>query len=151
MDGALLVLTLVAAVGCAVNGGIFFTFSTFTMAGLKRMPPADGMAAMQSINVTAVTPPFMTVLFGTGLLCLAVVVAALAAGEPLAAAGAAVYVAGAIAVTIAANVPLNDRLAAAGPSETAVWAHYADRWTAWNHVRTLSGVAAAALLIVAAL
>lgn len=30
-------------------GGVFFAFSTFVMDGLRRLPPAQGIAAMQSI------------------------------------------------------------------------------------------------------
>ena len=51
-------------------GGVFFAFSAFVMQALARLPPAQGIAAMQSINVAAVTPPFMVALFGTALACL---------------------------------------------------------------------------------
>ena len=69
---------------------------------------------MQSINRLAITPLFMTALFGTALLCVALIVwAALAWGRPqsrwIAPAGA-LYLIGAIGVTIAANVPRNDAL-----------------------------------------
>lgn len=37
-------------------GGVLYAFSSFVMAGLKRLPPDHGMTAMQSINVTAVRP-----------------------------------------------------------------------------------------------
>ncbi len=149
MDGALLVLAVVTAVGCGLVGGVFFAFSSFVMPALKRLPPADGIAAMQSINVTAVTPPFMAALFGTAAAALALAVSGAVEGETPAAAAAALYLVGVIGVTIAANVPLNDRLAAAQPSDHALWAEYLERWTAWNHVRTVTGLAASALLIVA--
>ena len=57
-----------------------------------------------------------------------------------------------MAVTIARNVPLNDRLAALERGDTggaALWEEYLDRWTAWNHVRTVTSLAAAAALTVA--
>jgi hypothetical protein len=38
--------------------GVFFAFSSFVMAALRRLPAAQGIAAMQSIHVTAVTPVF---------------------------------------------------------------------------------------------
>ena len=50
-------------------------------------------------------------------------------------------------VTVALNVPLNDRLAAfdpADPGAAAFWAHYLRRWTLWNHVRTAASAIAAA-------
>jgi uncharacterized membrane protein len=57
MDGFLFALTLITAVGCGLNAGVFFAFSAFVMPALKRLPPAHGIAAMQSINRLAVTPP----------------------------------------------------------------------------------------------
>jgi uncharacterized membrane protein len=47
MDGPLYALTLAAALGCGLVGGVFFAFSSFVMAALRRLPPADGIAAMK--------------------------------------------------------------------------------------------------------
>ena len=66
MSDALFALTLVTALGCGLNAGVFFAFSTFVMAGLRRLPAPQAIAAMQSINVTRRTPAFMTALLGTG-------------------------------------------------------------------------------------
>ena len=68
-------MTAVTAIACAVVGGVFFAFSSFVMAALRRLPAEQGIAAMQSINVLAVTPVFMTALFGTALLCVALAIA----------------------------------------------------------------------------
>jgi uncharacterized membrane protein len=152
MSGALQGLVLATAIGCGLNGGAFFTFSTFTMAGLKRLPPTQGLMAMQSINVTAPTPAFMTLLFGTALLALVTGVYAGVEGELLVVAGCAVYLLGTIVVTMAANVPRNNHLAGLDPEDRDApgeWVRYASEWTAWNHLRTLSGAAAAVLLTVA--
>ena len=68
-------------------------------------------------------------------------------------AGAAMYLIGVIAVTIAYNVPRNNALAATEATSAAaepVWTRYLMEWTAANHVRTVSGLAAAALLLVQA-
>ena len=142
-------LAIATAVGCAVNGGVFFAFSSFVMAALRRLAPAQGIAAMQSINVLAVTPVFMTVLFGTGAACIA-----LAAAEPsaLVLAATATYLVGVPGLTMAYNVPRNNALAAldpADPEAAAGWARYAREWTAANHVRSLAGVAAGGLLCAA--
>ena len=59
MEGFLFVLTLFAALGCGVVAGVFFAFSTFVMRALARLPARQGIAAMQAINVAAVTPAFM--------------------------------------------------------------------------------------------
>jgi len=50
------------------------------------------------------------------------------------------------------NVPLNNAVAAMDPASSnaaSLWAEYARQWTAWNHVRTISGIAAAALFLIA--
>jgi hypothetical protein len=55
-------LVFVAAVGSGIVAGIFFAFSSFVMAALERIPPVQGIAAMNSINVTVINPSFMSVL-----------------------------------------------------------------------------------------
>jgi uncharacterized membrane protein len=148
-------LVIAAAVGSGLVGGVFFAFSTFVMAALGRLPAAQGTAAMQSINVMAPTPVFMTALFGTGLLCVVAAIAALGADEldaGLVLAGAALYVLGIPVMTMLANVPLNNRLAGVEPGSPdgdAVWRGYLKTWTAWNHVRTVTGIASCALLAIA--
>ena len=61
--------TLVAALSTGLMAGVFFAFSTFVMKGLARLPIPQGIQAMQSINLTAVTPVFMAALFGSTALC----------------------------------------------------------------------------------
>jgi uncharacterized membrane protein len=146
-------LTFLAALGCGVAAGVFFAFSTFVMPALGRLPRAQGIAAMQAINVAAVTPLFMTALFGTALCCAVLLGWALwdrPAGAAFVIAGTVLYLAGTIAVTIVCNVPRNDVLAVLdpqAPEAAAQWASYLAGWTAWNHVRTVSALAAAALLM----
>jgi len=156
IEGWLFVLTLVAALGCGLTAGVFFAFSTFVMRALGRLPPAQGIAAMQAINVAAITPLFMTALFGTGALCVVAAVAALLLRSgPSAAwlfAGSAIYLAGAIAVTMACNVPRNNALARVAPDSAdgaRLWTGYVAGWTGWNHVRTVACLAAAAALTMA--
>jgi uncharacterized membrane protein len=158
INGVLLVLIFAATIGCGVAAGVFFAFSSFIMPGLRRMPAPQGIAAMQSINITAVTPAFMTLLFGTAVLCVGLVVVAIANwSQPYAGyllAGALVYLAGAIVLTMVYNVPRNNALAAldpATPDSAAYWARYLREWTAANHVRTLSSTVATGLLIAALL
>ena len=156
MTGPLEWAVLAAALGCGLSAGVFYAFSTFVMPALARLPSAQGIAAMQSINRLAVTPAFMTALFGTALACAGLAAWALAGwGQrpaPWVLAGCALYLVGAIVVTIAANVPLNDALAATRPDGTGAadrWNGYLRRWTAWNHLRTAAALAATGLLIVA--
>src|SRR4030095_1053439 len=77
IDKLISILTFSSGLGCGLNGGVFFAFSAFVMKALARLAPAHGIAAMQSINVVAVTPVFMTALFGTGAVCVVAAVAAL--------------------------------------------------------------------------
>jgi hypothetical protein len=65
--------------------------------------------------------------------------------------GGLLYLIGTILVTIACNVPLNDALAAVDPLSAdagPVWTNYLKTWTAWNHVRTITALAAAASFII---
>ena len=156
MTEVLYAATLVSALGCGLVAGVFFAFSTFVMSALKRLPPAQGIAAMQSINELAVTPAFMTVLFGTAAACLGLVAwAAISFSERPAAlvlAGGALYIVSTIGVTIVCNVPLNNRLAklhSQGTDAAGRWDAYVAKWTAWNHVRAAASLAAAAVLTVA--
>lgn len=156
MDGFMLVLTLVTALGCGVIAGVFFAFSAFVMRGLADLPPAQGIAAMQSINRAAITPAFMTALFGTGAACIAVAVAALLTlEEPAAAyqlAGSALYLVGTIALTIAYHVPRNEALDDVTPDggdAASHWTRYVADWTAGNHLRGAAALAAAAALTIA--
>ena len=151
-DDAVVLLTFVTALGCGLMGGAFFAFSSFIMTALGRLPAPQGIAAMQSINVFAVTPMFMTALFGTALACL-VLMAATWYRSPVTSGylllGSALYLVGTILVTVVFNVPRNNALMRVDPvSEDGarVWGDYVVSWTMWNHVRTLSGLAAAAVL-----
>ena len=150
MDGLLVALTTVAALGCGLNAGVFFAFSSFVMKALARLRPAQGIAAMQSINLVAVTPAFMAALFGTAAACVAVAVWALIdwdeAFGPYLLLGSACYVLGTIGLTIVYHVPRNNALAAVQPQDAEAasrWDRYVTEWTRWNHVRTAASLAAA--------
>jgi uncharacterized membrane protein len=147
----LFVLTLLAALGCGLVAGVFFAFSAFVMKALARLPPGEGIAAMQSINVVVLNPWFLTAFFGTAAACvLAVIVSLLRWDEPRTAyllVGGILYLVGTLLVTIVFNVPRNEALAAVGPTDPAaasLWIRYVTGWTAWNHVRTAAALAAAA-------
>ena len=155
MDDLIFALALAGTVGSGAAGGVFFAFSTFVMDGLRRLPPSRGLAAMQSINVTAQRPPLMLLLFGTAAVCLALAVLSLwrldeGEGAWLLA-GSLAYLLGNVAVTGAFNVPRNNALAPLDPESAggaAYWERYQREWTAFNHIRTLTGLVAAGLLAV---
>jgi uncharacterized membrane protein len=150
-------LLVAAAVGSGLMAGIFFTFSNSIMSALGRLPPQQGMDAMNHINVVIINPLFLLSFMGTALLSLVLGGAsALRLGAPgavLVVLASVAYVVGCFGVTMVANVPLNNALAAMGsqaPGSAALWATYLSRWTMWNHVRTLASLVSAILFIVAA-
>lgn len=147
-------LMLVAALGCGLVAGVFFAFSTFVMPALARLQPPQGVAAMQSMNITAINPLFMIALFGTAFACLFLAVSVLFKWHQPSAfyllAGSLLYLIGAIAVTIS-FMPLNDALASVKPDSpkgATLWAGYLTDWTCWNHGRTIAALAAAVLFTV---
>jgi uncharacterized membrane protein len=149
-------LTLATALGCGLSAGVFFAFSSFVMPALDRLAPGQSIRAMNSINRLALTPVFMTALFGTALACAVLAVWAVASwgerGAPLVLAGSALYVVGAVVVTRAANVPLNDTLMnvdSESAGAAASWRSYLSDWIAWNHARAATTLAASGLLIAA--
>jgi uncharacterized membrane protein len=156
VDRLLFPLTLVSALGCGLMAGVFFAFSVFVMQALGRLPAAQGIAAMQSVNVAAITPLFMLALFGTAASCAVLAIASLSRwNEPGAVymlAGSVLYLAGAVLVTIVFNVPRNDALAAVAPESAEgarLWMGYLAGWTAWNHVRTVASLGATAAFLMA--
>lgn len=151
-------LTIAAALGAGTMGGVFFAFSTFVMTGLKRLPASQGLSAMQSINITAVTPAFMSLLGGTALLsAVAGVTGIVTWGDRqaiLLMAGAVLYLGGAIVWTGLFHIPRNNALAALDPAaagSAAQWATYLHAWVLGNHVRTLTSLGASLCFVVALL
>lgn len=156
MPEPLRTLTVVAAVGCGLVAGVFFAFSTFVMRGLDRLPPAQGLHAMQSINVTAINPLFMVALFGTALACLAVGIWSLtdtgADHAPLLIGAAVLYLVGVIGLTVGYHVPHNDALELVRATDSGAageWKDYVSDWTLANHVRTIAPLVSTTLLTVA--
>lgn len=156
IDGPYFVLTVLGVLGAGLTAGVFCAFSTFVMRGLAALPPAQGVAAMNSINKAAVRPPFMAVFLGTAVLAavIAVVTFVLWPGEAAVELllGSALYLIGSFGVTVAANVPRNTALLAVEPGSAQAadrWTAYVREWTAWNHVRTITSAAAAVAYVLA--
>jgi hypothetical protein len=65
--------------------------------------------------------------------------------------GGTLYLVGTFLVTLAFNVPKNKALASVAPSDpegASLWTDYLSKWTAWNHVRAATALAAAAFLTI---
>lgn len=149
-------LALSTALGCGLMSGLFFVFSNFAMRAFGSLPPAKGIAAMQAINVLILNPLFLLLFMGTALTSAACAIAGMVhwgyPGMRAMLIGGVLYVVGCFVVTMAFNVPRNNALAALDPEKpesVSTWKDYLSTWTAWNHVRTLSTLAAAAALTIA--
>ena len=85
------------------------------MKALARLPASQGIAAMQSINVTAVMPAFMSAFIGSAIACAALAVTSIFTwDEPYAVyllIGSLCYLIGTFGLTIGYHVPRNDALA----------------------------------------
>jgi uncharacterized membrane protein len=156
VDNLLFALRLFAALGCGLMAGVFFAFSAFVMKALSRLPPAEGIAAMQSINIAVITPVFLTAFLGTAAACVLAIISSLLRWHDPSAIylliGSLLYLVGSFVVTIAFNIPKNDALASIapnGPDSANEWAGYLTSWTAWNHVRAVAALAAAAAFTIA--
>lgn len=147
------ILLWFAALGCGLMGGLYFAFSAFIMRALGSLGHPAGAAAMNAINADILRSPFMPLFLATTLA--SVVAAALGLVDPGARAalpmlvGGLVYFVGMFVITMVCNVPLNNALAAGSTGADEIWALYLQRWTLWNHVRTLASIAACALFILA--
>ena len=152
-DTVTTILLWFCALGCALLGGLYFAFSAFIMRALEESGPA-GVVAMNAINRVILRSWFMPLFVGTTLASLALAILGLFELPALRGvcliAGGLLYVAGMFVVTMFFNVPLNNALAevtAETRAGTAIWKDYLRRWTLWNHVRTVSCLAAAAVFV----
>ncbi|MFI8100890.1 DUF1772 domain-containing protein [Streptomyces sp. NPDC101118] len=149
-------LVLASALASGVVAGVFYAFSTGVMRALGALPPNQGIAAMQSVNVAVINPWFLGAFMGAAGLSVASGIYAVthwkAAGSGWLLAGALVYLIGSFVWTVAFHIPRNDALALLdpdAPASAAAWRDYLSVWTAGNHVRTLASLASSAFFIVA--
>jgi uncharacterized membrane protein len=156
MSTSLTVAVIVSCIGGGLIAGVFFAFASFVMPALRRLPPALGIAAMQSINRAAIRPVFIVVLFGTAVLSIGSTVWALIDFSGIAGlwmiVGSASYLLGVIGLTAFYHVPLNEELARTLPTAQdaeATWERYVLRWSVGNHIRTVAAVVAVTAFTIA--
>jgi uncharacterized membrane protein len=136
--GALLAATVTAG----LMAGLFAAFAYAVMPGLGRAGDAAFVAGMQKINV-AILNGWFGICFG-GALLFSVLAAVLHRGavRPWVVAGAVLYLL-VLVVTFAVNVPLNDKLEAAGLADPhAAREAFETLWVRWNVVRAVLNTAA---------
>jgi uncharacterized membrane protein len=148
-------LTLLSAtLTTGLMAGLFFTFACAVMPALRGTDDRAFIDVMQRINVTIINPLFLSAFLGGLVLSGAAALASWSgAGRralPWTIAGLVLYAAMFI-ITMRWNVPLNDRLDAAGApgaigDVAAVRQQFEDTWVAWNIARAVLNVAAFACL-----
>jgi uncharacterized membrane protein len=98
-------LTVVAAVLCGLQGGLFYAFSTAVMIALARQPHPSGMATMQTNNVVVFNPWFGGAFSLVPVACALAMVTALARwpapDSPWVMAGGAIFLIGTLDMMIA--------------------------------------------------
>ena len=140
---ALAVLLAVSTVVVGLMAGFFYAYACSVMVGLDRVDDRTFIVTMQWINATVRNAAFAPAFFGSLVLTTAAAVVAVVFARSNRGwiVAAAVLYAAAFLVTLTLNVPLNSRLAAAGPADqisdlTAVRVAYEGPWVRWNLVRT---------------
>lgn len=144
-----------AALCCWLVAGVFFAFSDFIMKSLDALPPEQAIPAMQKINILVYGSAFLVGLFA--LMAASVLFIGFGAfwngaGSGLLIAAGLLYLVTVVGVTAFGNIPLNNQLAAADPASPRapdIWSRYFDRWSAWNHLRTVGASVAAFLMTLA--
>lgn len=151
MPNTLPLVVIAAIAGAGLVSGLLFAFSNVVIRAFNELSPREAMQVMQRINVMIINPLFLAAFMGTTALCAAIgILAAISVPSPAGPwllTGALAYILGVFGVTVGFNIPLNNRLASASPSQAdVVWPDYADHWLKWNHLRSLLGVVAVAAL-----
>lgn len=144
-----------AALCCWLVAGVFFAFSDFVMRSLDALPPEQAIPAMQNINILVYRSAFLFGLFA--LMAASILFVGFGAfwngaGSGLLIAAGLLYLVTVIGVSAVGNIPLNNQLASADPASPQafdIWRRYFDRWSAWNHLRTVGASVAALLMTLA--
>ena len=157
MSGRRLLLSA-AATTVGMTAGVMYCYQMAVMPGLGRLTDGEFITAFQAMDREIVNPVFVGPVFlGGGALLVAATVAH--RDEPRRfrrlAVASAVYLAGVVAVTMAGNVPKNDRLADFEVASSTIQQAAAARqefegsWNRLHIVRTLAAVASLGVLSIA--
>lgn len=129
-----------ARITSGLLAGLYFAFAVAVMPALHGLDDAGFGDTMKRINVSIVNPVFVLVFFAAPLLA---VVAGVLVRSLVGYAAAAMGVT-TLLITLAVNVPLNDKLAA-GASR----ADFEHLWVRCNVLRTLTGIGSLVCLLLA--
>jgi uncharacterized membrane protein len=153
MDALRAASVMAATISMGLVAGVFGLYAHTIMPGLGRTDDRTFVGAFQSIDRAIINPWFIGGGF-LGALVFTVIATIAHIGRdalPWIAAALVLYLV-AFGITIAINVPLNDRLEAAGDPDRiadlgAVRAGFDEaRWSSWNLVRVITSTTAFGLL-----
>jgi uncharacterized membrane protein len=151
----------VLVVGGTLTGllaGVFYGFSVAIVPALRAIKGTQHIAAMQLINIKIINPVFFLSFFGPALLL--PLAAFLLRDRPqfgLLLAASLLHIVGAIGVTAAGNIPLNNRLARYDVDQLSekeadqIRKDFQVPWTNFHTIRTLASIAATVLVFLACL
>ncbi|GAA1687813.1 hypothetical protein GCM10009830_39230 [Glycomyces endophyticus] len=152
-----LIALIAALLSSGLMAGLFTGYSYSVMPGIAILDDRNWVAALQHINRVIINGRFMSGFLGSIAFSLAAVVLGIflddRAALPWTIAGLVLNLVGFIG-TIAKNVPLNDKLEAAGDvaalaDPTALRTEVEATWIKWNHVRGIANLLALAALALA--
>ena len=150
-----------AIIGSGLTAGFFWGWSVSAVRGLARVSDRTYVSTMQAVNRAILNPMFLLVFMGSTLVLAGAAVAAFWTGEARRGwwmtSAAVTYALGVVGITVAGNVPLNDRLdafdIAGGTDATIAGARrdYEGPCNRLHYVRSALSVLVVALASVAAL
>ncbi|MEO3870726.1 anthrone oxygenase family protein [Nonomuraea sp. B12E4] len=147
------VTLVLATVATGLIAGLFYAFTICVMLALRRTGDRVFIEVMQRINAAIQNGWFALAFLGAPVFLGVVLMLDWRAGRgfaPGVVAGGVLYVV-TLLITFGANIPLNNRLDAAGQPDrmadgAVVRRRFEGPWVRWNLLRTLTSVAAFACL-----
>lgn len=155
------IVLVITATTTALMAGLFYSYSCSVNLGLGRLPDAEYITAMQSINRAIQNPVFFISFLGTPLLL--PLSTYLNYGQPvsmrfwLLLAATVVYLIGVFGVTVFGNIPLNRMLdvfdvrSASMEEMASQRVKFEGPWNKLNVIRTLASTLAIILVVIACL
>jgi len=155
------IVLVIAGTLTGLLAGVFYAFNVAIVPALRSIKGTQHIAAMQAINEKIENPVFFLSFFGPSvLLPLAAYLHRDGPQFPLLVAAAALHIIGANGVTVAGDIPLNNKLAKLDISQLSE--AEADRirqefqgpgspWMRFHNLRTLAAIAATARIFIVCL
>lgn len=155
MNGISDAVLVAATVGNGLLAGVFFGFGCGVVPGLRRVDDRSFVTVVRAVNLSIVNGLFLLVFLGAPIVTVAATALHLdASGQealPWLISGLVLALLS-FAVTVAVNVPLNNRIGTAPIDGDTRLRQARDgferRWNRWNHVRTVASTAALVVLAI---